>query len=393
MHWGHAVSKDLVHWEELGDKLLPDDMGPMFSGSAVVDWQNSSGFGKGGKPPMVLFYTAAGMPTVQCIAYSTDGRTFTKYAGNPVLQQITAGNRDPKVIWHEATKRWIMVLYVELDGVHTIHFFTSPNIKDWTFTSKTEGFFECPDFFELTVDGDPQRKKSVLLGASSEYRIGLFDGTKFLPETPKLPGHRGKGFYAAQSFSDVPNGRRILIGWFQTESKGMPFNQSMTVPLELRLMQTDDGPRITYTPVKELDVLRSKAHHFDSMTLRSAQKNPLDDIRAELVELQMEFEPIENAEIVFNVRDVLVSYDSKKQELSVAGHRASAPLRNGKQRLAILCDRTGVEVFASDGLCYVPMPVNMNPANLRISLEARSGAALIDSLSVYELRSAWRLNN
>jgi sucrose-6-phosphate hydrolase SacC (GH32 family) len=218
------VSKDLVHWDELGDKLWPDEMGPMFSGSAVVDWNNSSGFGKDGRPPTVLFYTAAGNPTVQCLAYSTDGRTFTKYSRNPVLQQITPGNRDPKVIWHEPTQRWVMALYVELGGTHTIHFFTSPNLKDWTFSSKTDGFFECPDFFELPVDGDASRKKWVLLGASSEYRVGLFDGAKFIPESPKVPGHRGKGFYAAQSFSDVPDGRRLMMGWFQTETKGMPFN-------------------------------------------------------------------------------------------------------------------------------------------------------------------------
>ena len=140
MHWGHAVSRDLVHWEELGDKLLPDDMGPMFSGSAVVDWNNTSGFGRDGKPPLVLIYTAAGNPTVQGIAYSTDGRNFTKYSGNPVLQQITGGNRDPKVIWHEPTKNWVMVLYVTLEGgKHTVHFFTSANFAEWTLASITEG--------------------------------------------------------------------------------------------------------------------------------------------------------------------------------------------------------------------------------------------------------------
>ena len=285
MHWGHAVSTDLVHWQELGDKLLPDDMGPMFSGSAVVDWKNTSGFGREGKPPMVLFYTAAGNPTVQCLAHSTDGRTFTKYSGNPVLEQITAGNRDPKVIWHEPTKRWVMVLYVELGGVHTIHFFMSPNLKDWTLASKTDGFFECPDFFELSVDGDASRKKWVLLGGSSEYRVGRFDGAKFFAESPKLPGHRGKGFYAAQSFSDVPDGRRLLVGWFQTETKGMPFNQSMTVPLELGLTQTGDGPRMTFTPAKEMEVLRGKTHRFGPMPLEPGDKNPLESIPTELVEV------------------------------------------------------------------------------------------------------------
>jgi hypothetical protein len=118
MHWGHAVSRDLVHWEELGDKLLPDRLGPMFSGSAVVDWSNTSGLGRDGHPPIILIYTAAGDPTVQCIASSTDGRSFTKYSGNPVLEQITGGNRDPKVMWHEPTKRWVMVLYVEKPVLH-----------------------------------------------------------------------------------------------------------------------------------------------------------------------------------------------------------------------------------------------------------------------------------
>lgn len=397
MHWGHAVSQDLVHWEELGDKLLPDDMGPMFSGSAVVDWNNTSGFGKDGQPPLVLIYTAAGNPTVQGIAYSTDGRNFTKYSGNPVLGQITGGNRDPKVFWHEETKQWVMVLYVEWEAKHTIHYFTSPNLKEWQLASITTGdapggrfLFECPDFFELPIDGDDNRKKWVLLAADSNYAIGEFDGKQFLPDATRLIGQRGKGFYAAQSFSDVPDGRRILIGWWQTETKGMPFNQSMTVPLELKLTQTQDGPRMTFQPVKELESLRDQSHRIELNSLKPGDKNPLDDIRAELVEVRVEFEPGDANEVVFNIRDVMVEYDAVKQELSVAGHRAPAPLIDGKQRLTIYCDRTGVEVFAADGLCYIPMPYNTNRENQRLFFETRGGTATIHSLEVHELKSAWR---
>ncbi len=391
MHWGHAVSKDMIHWEELGDKLMPDAMGPMFSGSAVVDWNNTSGFGKDGKPPLVLIYTAAGNPAVQGIAYSTDGRTFTKYEGNPVLKQITGGNRDPKVMWHEPTKKWVMVLYVELNKVHTIHFFTSPNLKDWSFASKSDGFFECPDFFELPVDGDAARKKWVLLGASSEYSVGTFDGMKFSPETPKLPGHRGKGFYAPQTFSDIPasDGRRIQIGWFQTETRGMAFNQSMTIPLELRLTATGDGPRMTFTPVKELEALRSQSHHIGAMALKPGDAIPLAAVKAELLELRAEFEPGDAKEVLFNIRGATIAYDSQKQELAVNGHRAPAPLRDGKQRLTIYCDRTGIEVFASDGLCYIPMPFIPKAEDLALSVSATGGAVKISALDVYELRSAW----
>ncbi len=401
MHWGHAVSKDLVHWEELGDKLLPDEMGPMFSGSAVVDWNNTSGLGKDGKPPLVLFYTAAGNPTTQCMAYSTDGRNFTKYSNNPVIKEVTGGNRDPKVIWHEPSKRWVMVLYVEWQKKHTAHFYTSENLKDWTLASIVNGdapgggyLFECPDFFELPVDGDASRKKWVLLGANSDYAIGDFDGKRFLPDATRLKGHRGRGFYAAQSFSDVPDGRRIFIGWWQTETKGMTFNQSMTVPLELGLKQTEDGPRLTFAPAKELQNLRAHTHEIVSSTpkelLQSPDSpNPLRDVSAELVELEIEFKPDSANRLLIKVRGVDIAYHADKQEIELAGHRASAPLVNGKQRLVILCDRTGIELFASDGLCYVPLPINVDPSNRQLAVATQNGNAIITSLNVYELQSAW----
>ena len=397
MHWGHAVSPDMVHWTELGDTLAPDEMGAMFSGSAVVDWNNTSGFGKDGKPPLVLIYTADGNPTTQCIAYSNDGHTFTKYEGNPVVKQITGGNRDPKVMWHEPTKKWVLALYVEWEKKHTIHFFTSPNLREWKLASITTGtpgnayLFECPDFFELPIDGDAAKKKWVLLAANTEYATGTFDGTTFTPEQTKLPGQRGRGFYAPQTFSDIParDGRRIQIGWFQTETRGMPFNQSMTMPLELKLTATPDGPRMTYSPVKEMESLRAKTTHFDSMTLKPGDKNPLEAMNSELVEVRTEFEPGDAAEVVLNIRDAMVIYDAKKQELSVNGHGAPAPLRDGKQRIVIFCDRTGLEVFASDGLCYMPMPFNTKPDNRKLFLETRGGAAKITVLEVHELKSAW----
>lgn len=398
MHWGHAVSRDLVHWEELGDKLLPDELGPMFSGSAVVDVNNTSGLGRNGRPPLVLIYTAAGNPTVQCLASSTDGRHFTKYAGNPVLKQITAGNRDPKVLWHAPTERWVMVLYVEREQRHTIHFFTSPNLRDWMLASITEGdpvgqpfLFECPDFFELPVDGDAANRKWVLTAADSEYAVGVFDGRQFTPEQRKLPGHRGRGFYAAQTYSDIPanDGRRIQIGWFQTETKGMPFNQSMTIPLELKLTATPDGPRMTFTPVRELEALRAKSHRFPSPTLAPGGANPLVDVRAELVELRAEFVPGDAREVTFKVRGADIAYDPARQELSVNGHRAPAPLRGGRQRLTIFCDRTGLEVFASHGLTYMPMPFQPKGEVLDLAVEVRGAAVKFDSLEVHELKSAW----
>jgi fructan beta-fructosidase len=397
MHWGHAVSKDMIHWEELGDKLFPDDMGPMFSGSAVVDWQNMSGFGKDGKPPLVLAYTAAGKLATQCIAYSTDGRTFTKYAGNPVVKQVTGGNRDPKLLWHAPTKKWVMAVYVLLNKRHTMHFYTSPNLKEWTLASVLEGghdgkdgyLFECPDLFELPVDGDAKSSKWVLLGANTEYMIGTFDGTAFKSEQTKLPGHRGKGFYAPQTFNDMPDGRRIQIGWFQTPTPGMPFNQSMSIPLELKLTATPDGPRMTWTPVKELESLRAKSHFIEPMTLTPNAANPLANIRTELMEIRVEFEPSAESELTYIVRGATIRYDATKKEIVVNGHRAPAPLRDGKQRLIIYCDRIGLEVFAADGQTFVPMPFTPKVDDRNLSVAVKGGNIRITALTVHELKSAW----
>ena len=402
MHWGHATSRDLVHWKEHDEALYPDAMGPMFSGSAVIDWKNTSGLGRDGQPPMVIFYTAAGKPTTQCLAWSLDGRTFTKFAENPVIKQITPGNRDPKVFWHEPTKSWVLVLYVGLQepggGVdangkplleHTIHFFTSPDLKHWTLRSQTPGLYECPDFFDLPVDGDPAQRKWVLTGASSEYFVGSFDGEKFTPETPKLPGHRGPGFYAAQTYSDVPDGRRIQIGWGKASSPGMPFNQLLTFPCELKLRKTSDGPRLTWTPVKELAALQKTTHSFKAVDLAPETPNPFGAIGGELLEVRAEVEPAPESTLELNVRGLPIRYDAAKQELEAGGVRTFAPLLGGKLRLAVFTDRTMFTIFASDGLVYLPLPHLAKESDRGVSLRMIHGRAKLESAEVCELESIW----
>ena len=406
MHWGHAVSKDIVHWRELGDVLAPDKLGAMFSGSAVVDWKNASGLGKDGQPPLVLIYTAAGSPTVQCLASSVDGRSFTKFSGNPVVKQITAGNRDPKVFWHEPSSKWVMCLYVGLptEGkdekgrprkINTIHFLSSPNLKDWTVVSRSEDFlacpdfFECPDFFGFAEGGNAGNRKCVLTAANSDYMVGTFDGRKFTPETPKLKGQQGRGFYAAQTFSGEPQGRVIQIGWLHTATHGMPFNQSMSLPHELRLASTPDGPRLAFTPVKELEALRGKSHNFGAVTLQPGGENPLSYVKAELVELRAEFAPGDAGEVAFTVRGAKIIYDAKKQEIAVNDIRASAPLCDGKQKLVIYCDRTALEIFASDGLTYFPLPFQPKADDRALEIKAVGGSVKFSALQVHELKSIW----
>lgn len=393
MHWGHAVSRDLVHWKQQAEALYPDAMGMIYSGSAVVDWKNTSGFGKGSQPPLVLIYTSAGDKFSQCLAYSADGgKSFAKFDGNPVIPQITGGNRDPKVMWHEPTHRWVMVLWVEKEGRNTIQFLTSPNLKEWKVASQVDNFFECPDFFELPVDGKAANKKWVLTAASSEYEIGTFDGEKFTAETAKLPGVRSDAFYAAQTYSDIPesDGRRIQIGWLRAPSPGMPFNQCMSIPLELKLVSTPEGTRLSRLPVGELEQLRTKTSDLGSFTLKPDEANPLSDVSGELLELRADFKPEPNSEVDFNLRGLSVSYDTAHQELVVNGRRAPAPLVKGRQRLIIYVDRTASEVFADDGLTYVPIAFIPKSDNLNLSVQAGNGAVHFNSLKVYQLSSAWK---
>ena len=203
MSWGHAVSPDMVHWTHLPLALPEADNVMIFSGSAVVDWKNSSGFGKDGRPPLVAVYT--GFRTTdrvqfQCIAYSNDkGRTWTKYSGNPVIDINSMDFRDPKVQWHDATRRWIMT--VSLSAEHKVRFYGSDNLKAWTLLSEfgpagaTGGVWECPDLFELPLPGTNDKRwvlvvnmnpGSVAGGSGGQYFIGRFDGTQFVADRDSL---------------------------------------------------------------------------------------------------------------------------------------------------------------------------------------------------------------
>jgi len=396
MHWGHAVSKDLVHWKEIGEALYPDSFGTMFSGSGIVDKGNSSGFGTAENPPMVLFYTAEGS-WMQGLAYSTDGRTFKK-TDHPVIPKITEGNRDPKVIWHEPSKHWVMVFYVaEANEQHTMHFFTSTNLKDWEEASVINGgkgddryLFECPEFFEIPIEGTNE-KKWILTGANSQYAIGSFDGKTFVPEVERLNGQFGRDFYAAQTFNNEPKGRRIEIGWWRTHTNigRNSFNQSMSIPMELKLIQTPEGPRLSRTPVAELQSLRGKAHRFEQLKVGAGQTESVPGVEAELMEIHAVLLPAEAKSMQLNIRGLDVSYDVKTEELRIDGVKAHLPLSDGKLDLTIYADRTGLELFANNGLFFMPINKNLDANQRGLSLTANGGDAQCEQLLVYELKSIW----
>ncbi len=398
MTWGHAVSRDLVHWAQLADAIEPDRLGTIFSGSAVVDWNDTAGFQTGQEKPIVAIYTSAGgtspesrgQPFAQSIAYSNDcGRTWTKYAKNPVLGHIVASNRDPKVVWHAPTKAWIMTLFK--DG-NVYAFFSSPDLKRWTHLHDitVAGCGECPDFFEMPVDGDPKKTKWVWTAANGHYLVGSFDGKRFTAETGPHRADWGGNYYAVQTYGDIPpsDGRRIQIAWMNGgKYPGMPFNQQMSFPCELRLRMFPEGLRICRLPVKEIETLHEKEVARADRTLKPGE-NLLAGVAGELFDVRAEVELGDAAGFGFKLRGQPVHYAVKDKKLTCLGHSGPLEPSGNRVKLQILLDRTSIEVFGNDGKlsmtsCFLPKLTDRD-----LEVYAVGGSVKVVSLSVFPLRSA-----
>jgi len=408
-HWGHAVSRDLVQWSELPPALAPDALGTIWSGSAVVDWHNSSGFQTTSEPPLVLIYTAGpnscidpGAPCVQCLAFSNDrGRTWTKYSGNPMLPAMSPGNRDPKVIWHEGVRQWVMVLYITGNDYG---FLASADLKKWELlhTITLPECSECPDFFEMPVAGS-QERKWVFTAAKGTYLVGSFDGRKFVPEQKPAPMY-GNGNYAVQTFSDVPGGRRVQIAWMtrgqvppydlaflHTEFSGCPFKCNMSFPCELTLRQTPDGWRIWYEPVHELELLHGTVFSESAAKLASTEV-PMADPGGPL-RITAAFESGTASEFGLDIRNIRIGYDARRGVLSASGSGSEIPvtLEDGRLRLEILVDTCSIECFINGGRGYLPLSVLSRDMKVSgIKAFATAGDARLTSARIISLKSAWK---
>jgi fructan beta-fructosidase len=407
MHWGHAVSRDLVRWTELGIGLYPKRYGDWaFSGSAVVDKGNTSGWGTMEKPPLVLAYTSTGRG--ECVAYSTDdGRTWTEYDKNPVVKHA---GRDPKLVWYEKGKHWVMAVYDESEGKKWIAFHTSPDLKAWTFASRIEGFYECPDLFPISVGvrlGDkPKPEKWVLYGADGKYLLGDFDGKAFRPDHKEKKQLWYGRFYAAQTFSDPPlrarprhnalaqdqpAPRRVQIGWAQGVTfPGMPFNQQMTVPVDLSLLPDDDGPNLYATPLWELADLREDKPAFDNKEVLEVKGGPrtlADDLDA--FEFQFGIEPGKETGFTLDLRGTKLVYDAAKGTLICKDVTAPARPEFGKLALRGFVDRGSVEVFAWNGRSVLSVAATPDEKNRKFAVTAHGGTLTVPVCRVYRMKSAW----
>lgn len=385
MHWGHAVSSDLVNWQELPIALAPDQNGTCFSGSIVVDKANTSGFKSGDEDVLVALYTGEGHG--QCVAYSNDrGRTWNRYDKNPVIPLWP--DRDPKVIWHPETQQWIMALYIEQgsrNGIKGIGFFSSKNLKDWTYLSEIGGFYECPDLFSLAVDQNTDNVRWVVLGGDGKYMIGIFDGHSFIAESELLPLDLGQNFYATQSFSDIPteDGRRIQMAWMRGgEYPGMPFNQQMSFPCELSLRTFPEGVRLCRYPVREIEKIAGPRHMWKGLTL-SPGMNLFDGIKQDLLDINIEVKIPQTCKVIMNLRGAEIMYNPGTGKLLALGKEADLQAVDGSIRLRILLDRTSVEVFGNDG--KISMSSCFVPNSDQLSFRCEGSSLDVSNIEVIEL--------
>lgn len=452
MHWGHAVSTDMVHWTHLPIALYPDDRGLIFSGSAVVDWKNTSGFGKDGKPPLVAIFTQHLMEgekagrsdfQYQSIAYSNDrGRTWTKYAGNPVVPNTKKIKdfRDPKVIWDEASNQWVMVFAAQ----DHVKIWGSNDLKKWNHLSDFGqsvgahgGVWECPDFFPMTIEGSNE-KRWVLLqslnpgspngGSGTQYFVGNFDGKTFTLD-PAFSGSAKKGSgvwldwgrdnYAGVTWSDVPvsDGRRLFLGWMSNWDYAMvvpteKWRSAMTLPRTLNLVKTATGPRLISQPVKELETLRGKKYSLAAQTLeKSYSLTDRFGFSPASAELILDFDLASSTANRFGIElsnskgeRYLVGYNVAKNhffsdrmhagDLSFSNkfaeriHIAPRSIKDNKIQLHIFFDVASAELFADGGLIALTDIFFPGEAFSRAQIFVEDGSVKLLKAECYRIRPA-----
>ncbi len=396
MYWGYATSPDMIHWTE-HDRALRSFGGNVknrhpkmavkncFSGSGNVDINNSGGWQKGSEKTLVLAFTDTGCG--ESLAYSTDkGKTWTYYEGNPVIKHR---GRDPKLMWYEKGKHWVIAVYDEDRDKkigRNIALYKSTDLKNWELTGKIPGYFECAEIFELPVDGDKSKTKWVIFAADARYAIGTFDGKTFKPEHEgKHRVHWGK-YYASQCFSNSPDGRVVQIGWVRgLDLPGMPFNQGFTVPTNLTLHTTKDGIRMFATPIKELKKLRKpKPKSAEGKELTDAAIT--FDAKGQLYDIVVTLKKGTASKAVLQFGENKATYDFGAQKLD----EMPLAMKDGKVTFRVLVDRPMYELIGGGGACFKTSGRRDMGKDLgTISLTAEGGAMTVESFKAYEMKSTW----
>jgi fructan beta-fructosidase len=428
MSGGHAVSKDLIHWQHL-PLAIPEEKDTMiFSGSCVVDKNNSTGFAKEpGQIPMVAVYTAhiEGKSQSQHIAYSLDdGRTWIKYNANPVLDLGKKNFRDPKVFWYEPHKKWVMAAVWPME--RQVKFYTSKNLKQWELMSSfgpagdTTGIWECPDLFEVPVQGEPGKTKWVLMLSPAPYMqhfIGEFDGYTFKNDNPADKVYRpdyGPDYYAAIVYNNLPAGHKpVSIGWinnwnYATEIPTTPWKSAMSLPRELSAVKINNEWKLMQQPVESIHKLRGKLSVWKNIGVVATKAVP---VKSQAMEMELIFTPSENS--INGVRlakgnghYIEIGYDASRQILYIdrsksgdtnfhpafakqSRYETSLASLNGKISLHIFFDNSIVEVFANNGQAAMTAQLFPDRNNNGIELFSNGKKVVFESVSCWSIKGVW----
>lgn len=433
MSWGHVRSRDLLHWQRLPVAIRQGRHFMIFSGSAVVDWHDTSGFGVGARPPLVAIYTASPRsghgPQTQNLAYSTDGGVhWTKFAGNPVLNVGLKNFRDPKVFWYAPRHEWVMV--VSRAKARRVSFYTSPNLKTWTHTGgfgpagDTSGVWECPDLFQLPVENRPGESRWVLKvdaqqrqpdsGGGGQVFIGRFNGKTFSAVSQHAqPLDLGEDYYASASWADLPAGRSrvIMIGWmdnwlYAQRTPTAPWRGAMAFPRRLSLRMRHGTYHVLQRPIAALTQLRRSPRRLDGFAASRPRTLLSVPARGEAHEIRALIRVGRRGAFVFTIgssdgRVVELGYDAASRRFMVrrAGeyrfskefdsHDAAALASiNGVIELNLIVDRSSVEAFVNHG--ELTVAERMFPNGGAYTVTVRSTRARVEHMDIWTLRSIWR---
>jgi fructan beta-fructosidase len=425
MSWGHAISTDLLHWQHLPVAIAETDGVMAFSGCAVVDWNNSSGFGKNA---LVLIFTGhrdgASRIEDQRLVYSLDrGRTWVFFEGNPVLDIGLGDFRDPKVFWHDPSGRWVML--VALPDPRQVSFYTSSDLKTWVHRSDfgpvgaVGGIWEVPELFELKIANSSEKRWVLKVdaieggpsgGAAGQYFVGHFDGVQFVPENLETVPNwvdYGKDFYAAVSYSDIPadDGRRIWLGWmsnwqYARETPTHPWRGAMTIARSLSLSKVGSGLVLVQEPIRELEGLRGRLYEVSE----SGLMNGTLEARGTKLEIDIVFKAGDANEFGLKVRvgtnhHTKIGYNLERQELFIdrnnsgttdfsphfAGvHAVPLKLKDGILKLHIFVDQSSLEIFADGGRTVMTELIYPQPDDDGIEIYGIGGTVEVNA-KIWEL--------
>ena len=397
--WGHAVSNDLIFWEQQPQILNTRLDNAPGSGSGSVDWNNTLGLQSGVERTLVVFYTDYGRGT--SIAFSRDaGKTWIRHKDNPVIpRHETRNDRDAKVFWYKPDQSWRLILY-ETPG---FTFYKSEDLLHWERLSSVDGYHECPDFLEIPVDGDEKRKRWVLIDGDGSYRIGDFDGTSFTSSMENAYANRGvardgwngadRELYATQAWShsyegDGPFYQMGFMFLPDGADHDRTWSQQQIFPVELTLETIAGDVRLCRNPINAIKQLRYDPHVWSDQKVGPGD-NPLSELDGDVFEIIAEIEPGEAKVVGFSIRGERLTYSPADERLTFMESDASLPAANGTVKLRMIVDRGSVEVYANRGEVTFTKLFYPDPSNLNLALFSKGGTARVRAMEVYRLQSIW----